>query len=66
VMSRPAGEWSEVMETCGLANVEPPPGVPRDLYATWLDHPQRDENLATVVFVSLDSEWCVAVPTRKS
>jgi hypothetical protein len=59
-----AGEWSEVLEVCATANVAAPPVTPRDLYATWLEHPQRDQDLATVVFVSLDSEWCVVVPTK--
>ncbi|HEY5924166.1 MAG TPA: serine/threonine-protein kinase [Kofleriaceae bacterium] len=65
LMSRPAGHWSEVLEVCATASVAAPALVPRDLYATWLEHPQRDQNLATVVFVSLDSEWCVVVPTKK-
>ena len=65
LISRPAGRWSEVTEVCSTANVAVPAVMPRDLHATWLDHPQRDQGLATVVFVSLDSEWCVAVPTMK-
>jgi serine/threonine protein kinase len=65
LISRPSGSWSEVAEVCATASVAMPPAMPRDLYASWLEHPQRDEGLATVVFVSLDSDWCVAVPTKK-
>jgi eukaryotic-like serine/threonine-protein kinase len=64
LMSRPAGRWSEVVELCDTARVAVPAEMPRDLYAAWLEHPQREQNLATAVFVSLDSEWCVVVPTK--
>jgi hypothetical protein len=65
LFARSAGQWSEVLEVCVSANVAAPADVPRDLFATWLEHPQAGYGLATVVFVSLDSEWCVVVPTKK-
>jgi serine/threonine-protein kinase len=65
LIAQPSGHWVEVAEVCEKANVTTPAVMPRDLYATWLEHPQREQNLATVVFVSLDSEWCVVVPTIK-
>lgn len=64
LMSQPTGRWAEVVELCETASVAVPAAMPRDLYATWLDHPQRDETLRVVVFVSLDSEWCVVLPTK--
>ena len=65
LISRPSGPWVEVAKLCETANVRPPAVMPRDLYATWIDHPEREQNLAAAVFVSLDSEWCVVVPTIK-
>jgi serine/threonine protein kinase len=65
LISRPSGQWLEVVKLCETANVTPPAVMPRDLYATWIDHPEREQNLAAAVFVSLDSEWCVVVPTLK-
>ena len=65
LISRRPGSWSEVREVCATASVAMPAHVPFDLYATWLEHPQLDQKLAAVVFVSLDSEWCVVVPTLK-
>jgi eukaryotic-like serine/threonine-protein kinase len=65
IAARPAGQWSEVLEVCVSAKVTAPADVPRDLFATWLEHPQAGYGLATIVFVSLDSEWCVVVPTKK-
>ena len=65
LIGRPAGQWSEVLEVCVTAGVAAPADVPRDLFATWLEHPQAGYGLATVVFQSLDSEWCVVVPAKK-
>lgn len=64
LMSQPTGRWAEVTALCETANVAVPAAMPRDLFAAWLEHPQREEKLAAVVFVSLDSEWCVVVPTK--
>lgn len=64
LISQPTGRWAEVAELCETASIPKPAAMPRELYATWLEHPQREQKLATVVFVSLDSEWCVVVPTK--